>query len=453
MQQAIRIANQYPATLKKRYVEAAESLRIAYWDWASDSNVPTVTTMSRVTINQPVNGTLRPISVTNPFYAFKYPRSALEGKFGRFSGRNHTKRCVEKGQSYPRTANGILAGYNLKEKVVSRDHFLRRVVRVWVKSNEQLRSLADLEQYNVFLKAESFDEMVSAQSEGANFESPHSEVHVGAACGQDLLYLSLSAFEPLLSVQIVSIAESEYRSNLICSSWLHHCNVDRLIAYWQALHFENATMHFAYPSDEMFATPSGTLVTPQSPMYPFMGTGGRPLTSESVAHVRDWGYTYAPIRFWDQAPGETKMEVSRSVNIMYGPQDESFSSASKSRQAASRREYFAKVEVERGDLELPCQVQLWMKGSLAGTFTLLGMPLEGKSHDEVPLRIGAGAARTGVCAVEGMLQSIHEELEVVIMKVSRPYQTGCMTDDFRTDGRDHKATGSRSELEDRGGGR
>ncbi|KAF6807223.1 tyrosinase 2 [Colletotrichum sojae] len=368
VQQATRIANNYPASLKKRYVEAAESLRVAYWDWASDSNVPPVTTMSEVTINKPVNGTLRPLSVQNPLYAFKYPRSALEGRFGKFSGTNQTKRCVDEGQSYPGTANANLAGYNLKEKV-----------------------------YNVFLKAESFDEMISAQSEGANFESPHGEVHVGAACGQDLLYLSLSAFEPLF--------------------WLHHCNVDRLIAYWQALHFENATMHFAYPSNEMFATPPGTLVTPQSPMYPFMGTEGQPLTSESVAHVRDWGYTYAPIRFWDQAPGETKMEVSRSVNIMYGPQDASFLRGSKSRQAASRREYFAKVEVERGDLELPCQVQLWMRGSLAGTFTLLDMPTQGKSYDEVPLRIRTEAGGTGNFAAEGVLESIHEWLEVVIQKM------------------------------------
>ncbi|KAI8234162.1 Tyrosinase [Colletotrichum sp. SAR 10_86] len=204
---------------------------------------------------------------------YTYPESALQGDFGKFDGKNYTKRCVDDGQSFPESANDILSGFNLKEKV-----------------------------YNVFLKATSFDEMVSAQSQGANFEGPHGEVHVGAACGQDLVYLSTSAFDPLF--------------------WLHHTNVDRLIAYWQALHFENATMHFSYPSNQLFATPRGTITTPESPMMPFIGRGGEPLTSESVTQIRDWGYTYAPMRFWEEAPGETKMAVSRTVNSLYAGRDD-----------------------------------------------------------------------------------------------------------------------------------
>ncbi|KAI8153411.1 Tyrosinase [Colletotrichum sp. SAR 10_71] len=181
-------------------------------------------------------------------------KSALQGDFGKFDGKNYTKRCVDDGQSFPESANDILSGFNLKEKV------------------------------------------------GANFEGPHGEVHVGAACGQDLVYLSTSAFDPLF--------------------WLHHTNVDRLIAYWQALHFENATMHFSYPSNQLFATPRGTITTPESPMMPFIGRGGEPLTSESMTQIRDWGYTYAPIRFWEEAPGETKMAVSRTVNSLYAGQDD-----------------------------------------------------------------------------------------------------------------------------------
>ncbi|KAL2876919.1 hypothetical protein SGCOL_007747 [Colletotrichum sp. CLE4] len=166
---AKRIAMSYPEPHKRAYVEAADSLRAAYWDWAADSQVPPMTALPTLVTKKPVDGALQSVAVRNPFYRYNYPKTALDGSFGSFDGQNYTKRCVENGESYPDTANAKLTGYNLKEKV-----------------------------YNVFVKATSFDEMVTAQNEGPNFEGPHGEVHVGAACGQDLLHLSTSAFEPLL---------------------------------------------------------------------------------------------------------------------------------------------------------------------------------------------------------------------------------------------------------------
>ncbi|OLN85142.1 Tyrosinase 8 [Colletotrichum chlorophyti] len=299
--QAKRIANSYPEPSRWQYVEAVDSLRIAYWDWGADSDVPPVTAMPTVVINKPVGGVVQPVSVRNPFFSYNYPRSALDGAFGRFDGRNHTKRCVEEDQNYPGTANEYLAEYSLKEKV-------------------------------------------------------------------------------------------------------------------------NATMRFSYASDEMFATPKGAIVTPQSAIWPFEGSGGAPLTSESVTHVQDWGYTYAPMRFWEQAPGETKMAVSRTVNDLYGPQTqqeaETFSPRGVNRRTdAPRREYFAKIEVERAELELPCQVRLFLKGGLAGSFTLLDMPRQGRSYDEVPLSRGVQAADVSRLSTDGALGLIEDGLEVVINKL------------------------------------
>ncbi|KAK1989068.1 hypothetical protein LZ30DRAFT_808174 [Colletotrichum cereale] len=380
VQQAKRIAISYPEPHKQRYMEAAERLRIAYWDWAADHHVPPMTAMPTVVINKPAAGVIQPTVVRNPLYRFEYPRSALDGQFGAFGGAKHTNRCVKDGESYPATANEMLAKYALKERV-----------------------------YNVFVRASSFDEMVSAQNQGANFEGPHGEVHVAAACGQDLAFLSISAFEPLF--------------------WLHHANVDRLVAFWQALHFENATMHFSYASDAMFATPAGTTVTPQYPIWPFVGSGGEPLTSESVTHVRGWGYTYAPMRFWDQAPGETKMAVSRTVNALYGPREQQQWQRRylfrwlRRRKGMPKREYFAKVEVERSELELPCQVQLFLKGKLAGSFTLLDMPKQGKSHDEIPLSRGVEAVGVSGLSTKSVLRVIGDELEVVINKLDGTTQS------------------------------
>lgn len=115
----MRIATSYPDPYKQKYVEAAESLRVAYWDWAADSQVPPATASPTVIVNKPVGSAMQPVAVRNPFYRFTYPKSALDGSFGRFNGKNYTKRCVADGESYPDTANARLRRYNLKDKVVS----------------------------------------------------------------------------------------------------------------------------------------------------------------------------------------------------------------------------------------------------------------------------------------------------------------------------------------------
>ncbi|TQN70315.1 Tyrosinase, partial [Colletotrichum shisoi] len=355
VRQAKRIAISYPEPHKRKYLEAAESLRIAYWDWAEDHQVPPVTAMPTVIVNKPVAGLVQPTAVRNPLYRFKYPQSALDGYFGRFDGTNSTRRCANDGETYPETANEKLASFNLKEKTVS-------FATLAIRRDVEFRS------YNVFVKATTFPQGIAANSH---------------------------------------------------QSWLHHANVDRLIAFWQALHFENANMHFSYTSNEMFATPAGTTVTPQYPIWPFMGSGGSPLTSESVTHVRDWGYTYAPMRFWDQAPGETKMAVSRTVNLLYGPSEQQRKrrlslQGLRRRKGVTKREYFAKVEVERGELELPCQVQLYLKGKLAGSFTLLDMPKKGKSYDEIPLSRGVEVAGLRGLSSKSVLGDVEYGLEVVI---------------------------------------
>ncbi|KAI8284094.1 Tyrosinase [Colletotrichum sp. SAR11_240] len=117
VQHAKRLAAAYPATSRRQYVEAAEDLRLAYWDWGANSNVPPVTALPTVVINRSDNGTLRQITVRNPFFRYTYPASALQGDFGKFDGKNYTKRCVDDGQSFPESANDILSGFNLKEKV------------------------------------------------------------------------------------------------------------------------------------------------------------------------------------------------------------------------------------------------------------------------------------------------------------------------------------------------
>jgi tyrosinase len=205
---------------------------------------------------------------------------------------------------------------------------------------------------------------------------------------------------------------------------LHHANVDRALAFWQAINPQSAVT-FSYQTRGLFGTPAGTTVTERSPVAPFDGPDGRPLTSADVADIRRWGYTYEPLRPWEQSQAQMRTEVTRTINRLYGPQQVSGRIAAvkrgdprKRRERPVEREFFAKVSVERSDLDLPAAVELYVKKHHAGTFALLGMPTEGMSYDEIPLHQvlqQVAANMTLPADIAGFLQA---NMEVNIRKVS-----------------------------------
>ncbi|KAM0286759.1 hypothetical protein ACHAQH_000779 [Verticillium albo-atrum] len=368
IKQAQRIAQTYPLRYRRQYSEAADRLRAPFWDWASDYRVPAVTAKRTVTVNRPNGSGLRRVTVRNPLSGYTYPQSAQDGAFGRFSGVDRTKRCTQEDRSYPETANELLAKGRLKEQV-----------------------------YTGLIRAKSWAEISTSANGGNSFEGPHGTIHVQAACGLDFVYLETSAFDPLFM--------------------LHHANVDRLLAFWQVLHYENSTIEFNYATGGLFSTPKGTVITAKSPVAPFENERG-PLNSEDFANIRDWGYTYEPIQFWAQSPAEQKRVLTQYVNELYGPQRTRPASGAVKARRVLEREYFANLEVERSELDLPAMVDLFVKGRHAGSFTLLGMPMEGKSYEEIPLHqaIQEAAFSLNVTSALGMREVLNHHLEARITK-------------------------------------
>ncbi|ROT34867.1 tyrosinase [Sodiomyces alkalinus F11] len=367
--QAQRIAEGYPPNVRGEYREAADRLRVPYWDWAADSNVPPATTPPTVTIRRPVNGSLTALPVRNPLASYTYPRSAQNGEFGRFIGVGRTERCTQEGRSYPESANEAMAQQGLRERV-----------------------------YTSLTRARSWSE-ISSTSVGPNsIEGPHGNVHLHAACGNDFLGVETAGFDPLFM--------------------LHHCNVDRLLAYWQTLNYENASVEFEYQTRGLFATPRGTTVTERSPLVPFEGPDG-PLNSEDFASARGWGYTYEPLRHWDQSPPQLRTAVTRTINELYGPvpSRNSPSGGMLSRfRGGAKRDYFATVEVERSELDLPAVLNLFVRGRHAGTVALLGMPAEGVSYDEIPLQRAISLAGLADLDQEDLLYALTKDLQIQITK-------------------------------------
>ncbi|KAG7128760.1 Tyrosinase like protein [Verticillium longisporum] len=365
---AQEIAQTYPPRYRRQYVEAADRLRAAWWDWASDSRVPPVTTQKTVVINRPYGDGLRPLRVLNPFYTYKYPQAAQDGDYGRFSGVGNTKRCTQQGNSYPKSANELLSKISLKSQV-----------------------------YTALSRAKSWSEISTSANGGSSIEGPHGSIHIRAACGLDFVYLETSGFEPLFM--------------------LHHVNVDRFLAFWQVLHYENGKIEFNYKTDGLYATPKGTTVTAKSPLRPFENERG-PLTSEDMTNIGDWGYTYEPIEFWRQSPAEQKRVVTQYVNKWYGPQRQATAPRAVKARGVAEPQYYANLEVERSELDLPAMVDLYVKGRHAGSFALLGMPMHGKSYEEIPLQqaIQDAAFSLNITSALGMREVLNHHLEARITK-------------------------------------
>lgn len=66
----------------------------------------------------------------------------------------------------------------------------------------------------------------------SNFGNPHSLVQTEAACNGLLTDISWAKFESLL-----------YSTSAGRGSMSHHCNVARLVAMWQIIHYEDAYVH------------------------------------------------------------------------------------------------------------------------------------------------------------------------------------------------------------------
>lgn len=117
---AKKIAETYPQRYRYQYTKAAETLRAPYWDWAAGNGVPQATVPETTTINKPDGEALKETEVANPLYTFKFPKEALDGKFGDFDSEHRVQmyNCPAP-NSYPDSANKNLAGRPYKQWVVS----------------------------------------------------------------------------------------------------------------------------------------------------------------------------------------------------------------------------------------------------------------------------------------------------------------------------------------------
>ncbi|OAQ96183.1 hypothetical protein LLEC1_06315 [Akanthomyces lecanii] len=370
---AKKIAVMYPEEHRARYIEAADTLRSPFWDWASDEAVPPSTALQTLNINVTENGELKEKAVENPLHSFKFPQAALDGEFGEFGeykGEKYAKtyRCNGVNESYPETANSEIQRHNYKTQM-----------------------------FDAFTRSADFNQFASSTSPGSSLENAHAGIHWDATCGGQFLSFEYTGFDPLFM--------------------LHHNNVDRLWAYWQALHPDQALFSGDYLGSARWATPPGTTITTESPLQPFRRSETAFHTSETVLSIHEFGYSYHGLELRQDTSDRRREEVTRIVNGLQPPlamiQGRQVNRQTYEPRATLTR-YFAHVSVELSEVERPSSIEVSMNGTFVGNLALMSMPDCGVVYGEI--RLDAVRSTLRGKSTRAILDALESWLQVEIVK-------------------------------------
>ncbi|GME24295.1 Tyrosinase [Neofusicoccum parvum] len=276
----IEIANEWPAGPEKdNYTDAANTFRFPFWDWAvlppdGETNVPSFMTTPTIEVTMP-NGTE---VIDNPLYSYKFhplDSNALYDESNKqFSVYPTTMR-------YP---TDLTANAKPQENgVINNMNNLRPQLR------DALYDLfSNYDNFTVFSNMASYH-----PDQYQSIEAVHGWVHnyVGGENGH-MLAVPWSAFDPAFM--------------------LHHTNIDRCFAIWQALHPDSYVAAEAQDYST-FMVDAGTVQDADSALYPFHSNeDGEFWTSNSIRDVKTFGYTYPEIQNADQSALRT------TINRLYG---------------------------------------------------------------------------------------------------------------------------------------
>ncbi|ERF72312.1 hypothetical protein EPUS_02199 [Endocarpon pusillum Z07020] len=267
------IAQDYPLGQRDSYVTAAQSLRMPYWDAFNSPTLPLAASLPTITVNGP-NGTR---TFDNPLY--KYTFHADEG-----------------GNRFP--ADNWLSQFPW-------------TVRHWDSANQQSNIIevnAELEHqydavlpliYKLFASETDYTKMSCTTSSGNSIENVHNLVHNAVGGNGHMTDTVIAAFDPIF--------------------WLHHTNVDRLFAMWQAINPQS----YVVPTTNTvgnYAVPKGFVDTADSSLLPFHSDNGtRFWSSNDVRSIRTFGYAYQDVMDWNTNQSTLAGDVRANVNRLYAP--------------------------------------------------------------------------------------------------------------------------------------
>ena len=101
--------------------------------------------------------------------------------------------------------------------------------------------------------------------------------------------------------------------------WLHHANVDRLIAIWQALNPNSFNINQKNNAGT-YSIAAGTVETASTTLPPFhIKADGSRFTSNTARYTKTFGYTYPEIQDWGKTAAQLTKDVKAKIRSLYDP--------------------------------------------------------------------------------------------------------------------------------------
>ncbi|KAL8771913.1 MAG: hypothetical protein Q9209_002851 [Squamulea sp. 1 TL-2023] len=270
------VANSIENDTSGEYRNAASTFRHPYWDWAAPSTDGTpilpapVSGSAYIMLNLP-NGSL---TINNPLYQYKFTISDLSAfPDSPFNAWPQTLR-------YPSTKTATATSQN---SLVSQ--------QIQQSQNTYAQRFMNLLQAYPRFANFSNSAWTPGQLGYDSLESLHNQIHGLIGNGGHMAIIDYAGFDPAF--------------------WLHHAQIDRLFAIWQALHSDNYVEASKEPIGSA-TIPQGVQTDVNTPLRPFHSdTSGTFWTSAGVANVEKLGYSYPEIQ------GKSQSEVKAAVNALY----------------------------------------------------------------------------------------------------------------------------------------
>ncbi|KAK7900944.1 hypothetical protein LTR67_003229 [Exophiala xenobiotica] len=272
------IANAFPEEQRDQYREAAFTFRFPYWDWALYPALPDVVSQSLITINTPEGWQ----TVDNPLYSYEFQSNA--------------------------TGNGFPSPYPLAN--------LGTTVR-WYdpntgQSNQSAATAALSTQaptilsltYQLFTAVFDYSDFSCTSPGGTtgivnNIENIHNSIHNSVGGYGHMQYPDFAAFDPVF--------------------WLHHANVDRIVAMWQVLNPDTYVVPTVNTWGSYYES-QGFIDSATSALAPFHADEGSTMfTADGVRSIKTFGYSYPELPDWELSQPELAANIRNLVNAQYSP--------------------------------------------------------------------------------------------------------------------------------------
>ncbi|KAF7507389.1 hypothetical protein GJ744_010448 [Endocarpon pusillum] len=292
---------------KKDWKAAAQNFRMPFWDWADPKQLsvfPDEATTAKIKVWTPESYPNEE-SVDNPLYHYKFSSTSQEGTR---NNNQYTWRWLEDvipgqseiaAQKRSEAATKKLKG-ELKsalESKVKDANFAERVCYI----------LQAYKRYGSF----SFDVFSAGHPEiYGSMEDIHNSIHGETGGNGHMGGVPYSAFDPIF--------------------WLHHTNIDRLFAIWQAIHDNDKPETYVESAKNSgrggnFTTAQDEEENIETPLKPFNRTASQPVVdsdywkAKDVRKTKTFGYCYPETEKWEITSNKevARKEVIRQIDVLY----------------------------------------------------------------------------------------------------------------------------------------